>query len=643
MCGIFGWVPSPDFQHSDVSPIAQDLLKALQHRGPNDQGYVRFPAEDVHAPADEHAAPPHSCALLLGHTRLSILDLSPAGHQPMFSECGRYCLVYNGEIYNFQELRTELRKLGHVFRTQTDTEVVLHALIQWHEKAFVRFTGMFALAFFDRKIGLLLCARDFFGIKPFFWHKGANGLCFASELPALLRFPNVPRRVNPTSAYQYLCHGIYDDGAYTMLRDIHSLPPAHYAKISLADPAIQPKQYWKPDIANTCISFADAKEQLRQLFLDSVRLHLRSDVPLGVALSGGIDSSSLTCAVRYLEPERTLHTFSFIVPGYKVSEEKWASLVAKKAGAVRHTICINPHDLARDIDELLLAQGEPFGSTSIYAQYKVFQLASNCGIRVTLDGQGADELLAGYEGYPGQRFKSLVCSGKLLEATRFIERTHHWPGRSWTFLARQVAREFTPEWLTPFALRCIRRSTTPAWLDCAALRQNGVCLIRQNRAQTFFPSPDYVKQALAYQLTVNGLPHLLRHADRSSMAHSIESRVPFLTRDLAEFCLSLPEDYLIDRNGRSKSIFREAMRGIAPDKILDRRDKIGFATPETYWLTTLAPWVETTLTADEVPYLLIDEARSEWRAICMKKISFDWKIWRWLCYIRWCALFEATT
>ncbi|WP_165176251.1 asparagine synthase (glutamine-hydrolyzing) [Desulfovibrio sp. ZJ369] len=646
MCGIFGWIPAPGHSSRGVRPVARTLLADLRHRGPDDAGCLVFPADDPSHPKDGQTFSGETpCALLLGQTRLSIIDLSPAGHQPMRSADGRYTLIYNGEIYNYRELRQELEQAGCVFRTATDTEVLLQALMLWGRKALPRLTGMFAFALFDEKQRTLLCARDCFGIKPLFWHAGASGFCFASEIPALLHMPGVPRRTNPTAVYQYLCYGQYDAGGATLLADIHALPPAHCVEISLDDPArVRPHRWWKPDIADTSpLSFEAAAERLRELFLASVRLHLRSDVPLGVALSGGIDSSATTCAVRLLEPDADLHTFSFIAAGSDVSEEHWATLVAKKTRAIRHIVTVEPAELTADLDALLLAQGEPFSSTSIYAQYRVFRLARECGIKVTLDGQGADELLAGYQGYPGQRMVSLLRTGRLLTACRFLRSASAWPGRGAGYILQRTLEGFVPAALLQFALRLAGRNPLPSWLDMARLTEQGVSPLPEDKRQELFPSPHKVKQKLATQLIWNGLPQLLRHGDRNAMAHSIESRVPFLTRELAEFCLSLPEHYLVDDTGCSKSVFRRAMRGIVPDEILDRRDKIGFATPERQWLESLGDWVDATLKqAASVPWLRMDVARREWQDIRNGKSAFNWRVWRWLCYTRWVQLFDIT-
>ncbi|WP_303174359.1 asparagine synthase-related protein [uncultured Desulfovibrio sp.] len=250
------------------------------------------------------------------------------------------------------------------------------------------------------------------------------------------------------------------------------------------------------------------------------------------------------------------------------------------------------------------------------------------------DGQGADELLAGYQGYPGQRLASLLRAGHLLTACHFSQAASRWPDRGFSYILQRTIGEFVPEKFLQMALKLVGRDPLPRWLDMAHLTEQGVRPLPQDMREVLFPSPHKVKQKLATQLVWCGLPQLLRHGDRNAMAHSIESRVPFLTQKLAEFCLSLPEHYLVDDQGCSKSIFRSAMCGIVPDAILDRRDKIGFATPERQWLETLAPWVDDILAqAGTVPFLRMDMVRQEWQAIRTGKNAFNWRVWRWLCAI----------
>ena len=622
MCGIAGYWVAP--RHGRALPDLDEALARLAHRGPNDRGSER------HAGAWGEMG--------LGHTRLSIIDLSSGGHQPMHSRDGRYAIVFNGEIYNYRELRAELVAAGHEFVSQSDTEVLLAAWAHWGTGCLTRLVGMFAFVIAEQARGTLTCVRDGFGIKPLFISQHSWGFCFASELPAAVALRGEGAKLNLQRAYDYLVHGDYDSRESTFVEGITQLSPGTLQVLDMHSGELAaPVRWWKPAVHQTSrLSFADAAEHLRQLFLDSVRQHLRSDVPLGVALSGGIDSSSVVCAMRRVEPDAPIHTFSFIAKNSPVSEEQWVQLVNGHVGATPHSVVVEPQDLARDLDDMILAQGEPFGSTSIYAQYRVFQLARESGITVTLDGQGADELLAGYQGYPGKRMHSLLDDGSLLRSASFLYRWAQWPGRSLSYgikasLAEHVDGSFYP------ALRALAGDRMrPDWLDSQQLAERGVRLAFPRQVPDASPRGRRLAAELAFSATRRGLPALLRHADRNSMRFSVESRVPFLTTQLAEFLLSLREDYLVSPQGETKCIFRAAMRGIVPDAILDRRDKIGFATPEIDWLSSLSgPAREWIGDAAGIAFLKPTRMLQEFDQVLAGQTRFTWQAWRWINFCRW--------
>ncbi len=316
--------------------------------------------------------------LALGFRRLSIIDLSETGHQPMPSSDGRYWIIFNGEIYNYVELRMELEALGHRFRSHSDTEVLLAAYAQWGPKALLRLVGMFACAILDTHERKLFLARDPFGIKPLYYVRSAGFFAFASEIKALLDIPGLRRTVNPERLYLYLRHGLTDHGSETMFAHIRQLPAAHYLEIPLqGGPSSLPQQYWSMDLSrHPTYSFDEAAEQLRELFVHNIRLHLRSDVAVGAALSGGIDSSSIVSAMRHVEGEKLeLHTFTHVAEDPSINEEHWAEMAGQAASAAIHKVKPTAEDLACDLERLIAMHDEPFGSTSIYAQYRVFGLA----------------------------------------------------------------------------------------------------------------------------------------------------------------------------------------------------------------------------------------------------------------------------
>jgi len=363
---------------------------------------------------------------------------------------------------------------------------------------------------------------------------------------------------------------------------------------------------------------------------------LRSDVPLGAALSGGIDSSAVVCAMRHVEPDLPINTFSYIARGSAVSEELWVDLVNQNVGAISHKVVVNQEELANDLDDMILAQGEPFGSTSIYAQYRVFKLARESGVTVTLDGQGADELLAGYNGYPGKRIKSLIDAQRYGDALSFLKHWSSWPDRKLKEGFKRVVAELAEGPVYDLLRQLNGMKVKPAWLNADVLEANGVFVGYPRQKSPYDMKGRRLAAELAFSLTHRGLPLLLRHGDRNSMRFSVESRVPFLTLDMVDFILSLPESYLISQQGETKSVFRAAMRGIVPDEILDRRDKIGFATPEQSWFVNMTDQIRIWLSEDiKVPFLNQKKMIEEFDLIMSGKKAFSWQVWRWINFIRW--------
>lgn len=621
MCGIAGVIARG---REPNTARMSSTLRMLHHRGPDHTGHL------VH-----HDHEVYTC---LGFTRLSIIDLADRANQPMVSADGKYALVFNGEIYNYRELRPRLARAGWVFRTESDTEVLLAAWSTWGSGCVTELTGMFAFAIHDRVKHTLTCVRDAFGIKPLFYSLSKEAFYFSSELPSLLHLRAAKARVNLQTTYDYLVHGDYDSSDSTFVDGVRQLRPGEFLQVSL-EPEVSGvcSKWWTPKIGRTSnLTFPEAADAVREAFLENVRLHLRSDVPLGAALSGGIDSSAVVCAMRKVEPDYPIHTFSFVARGHAISEEAWLDLVNIHINAHPHKVFVTDEELVRDLDEMICAQGEPFGSTSVYAQYRVFQLAKESGVTVTLDGQGADELLAGYHGYPGYRLLSLCSEGSYGEAFRMIRRWKEWPGRSYKLPALQAGRALFPDGLYGYLRKAGGHNAVPDWLNAGMLKDAGV-LFRERRESrgSEFRSRRVVEE-LAYSLQNRGLPALLRHEDRNAMHFSVESRVPFLTAAFCDLLFALPEHYLISNEGETKSIFRAAMRGIVPDAILDRRDKIGFATPEKHWLQRHAPVLRKWLSeAGSVPFLNVKALRDRFEATMSGRVPFNWQVWRWVNYLRW--------
>jgi asparagine synthase (glutamine-hydrolysing) len=486
----------------------------------------------------------------------------------------------------------------------------------------------------------LFLARDFFGMKPLYYVRPADAggvFAFASEIKALLDWLPLKRTVHAQRLYEYLRWGCTDHGGDTLFEHVRQLPSAHYLEVPLDRPdRLEPVRYWHPpeDVLHD-ISFDEAARQVRELFLKNIHLHLRSDVPVGAALSGGVDSSSIVAGMRVVDADADIHAFSYIAEDPAISEERWVDLVVARAGAVVHKVRPAPGELIADLDRLIYTQDEPFGSTSMYAQYCVFRAAAREGIKVMLDGQGADEMLAGYGQYAPARLSTLLKRGRFLAAARFAGRAAALSGgriKLWLHAARLL--------LPALGKKLVGRWLMPAWLDGAWFQNHGVALFPATAPRQH----EGLHAELRQTLIATSLPQLLRYEDRNSMASSIESRLPFLTPALAEFLLRLPEDFLLGRDGMTKSVFRQAMRGIVPDAILDRRDKIGFATPERTWLTTLRPWVETALASERarsIAALNGPALTRDWQAIIAGRAKFDFRVWRWVNLIRWADCFDV--
>jgi len=571
MCGILGKYVNHNSLIDDSA--FRNGLNVMSHRGPDSSKVESF---------DDG-----KWALRMGHVRLSIIDLSSGGLQPMKSDSSKSCIVFNGEIYNYKEIREELKRKGYSFKTDSDTEVLINCWECWGIDGLTRLKGMFAFVVYDAVLNKLTFVRDGFGIKPLFYVENENGISWASEIHALRQIEKNTSTLNTKTALTYLLTGNYDHTESTFIEDVNSLQPGYFLEYDITNSKIIKKEKWydlKIDL-NPTIGFDEAVERTRALFLESIRFHLRSDVSLGAALSGGIDSSSIVSAIRYLEPDIELNTFSYVARGYSYNEEKWVDIVNEHNNAIPHKFTFGVDDIANDFDELLRYQGEPFASSSIYAIYRTYKEAKSNGVTVTLDGQGADEIFAGYSGYPHATIPSYLSEKGLFSTLGFVNQWSKWAGRSKETAIKILIRE-----LMEASGIHIGKVKTPSydWIDSQLISNLQIQKGNYKSLLSDETRGRNLSAQLKYASTCNGLPNLLRTGDRSSMRWTVESRVPFLYPDLAEFVLSLPAHYLVPGSGESKHLFRKAMKGIVPDSILTRRDKIGAKTPDREILSKLS-------------------------------------------------------
>ena len=582
MCGIFGiW-------NLDGRPIDLRAVKlatdAIRHRGPDDEGYLLVNTRTAAAiscagpdtddrltlPDLEQFKSDHS-DLAFGFRRLAILDLSPGGHQPMSSHDGRFWIIFNGEIYNYQELRTQLAEYGHNFKTTSDTEVILAAYQQWGDSCVEHFNGMFALAIWDTAAKKIFIARDRFGEKPFHYVYIPDRLfAFASEMKALWAARAAGREIHEETLALFTRYGQVEIGEQTIYKEILRLPQAHCLTLS-ASGGLQKRRYWDIDPRVRIEGWNDERyaEQFREHLVSSVRLRLRADVPVGSSLSGGLDSSTVVSVINRLLPESAVQkTFSARFKDPSRDEGKWMDLVTKSNRVERHDVWPSSEKFFEELSDVFWHQEEPFTSASVYAQWSVMRLARQNGVTVLLDGQGADEMLAGYHSYFNE------VTDDLLNALNL---------RGYLKWRRDC---FALHGVTPGGFRRALSHKTPEGLK--RLLKKGLGSLPEVEPATpvyprEFSKVSSLRKILWWNTTREGLVELLRYADRNSMAHSREVRLPFLDHHLVEFVFKVPERLLL-RDGWTKWIIREAFRDFVPAEISNRIDKLGYMPPQEQWL-----------------------------------------------------------
>jgi asparagine synthase (glutamine-hydrolysing) len=577
--------------------------------------------------------------VLLGHRRLSILDLSKKGHQPMGTADNRFWIVFNGEIYNYIELRRDLEAAGCGFESRTDTEVLLVAFQHWGMSALRRLIGMYAFAIYDTLKRELLLARDVLGIKPLYYAFFKDGLAFASEIKALLELPGVLRRPQAEQLYQYLRFGLTDGSRDTIYEGIYELPPAHYVLFRTEQlSSIQPTQYWKIDLEHRSgLSEQEASKMVKQLLEHSVRIHLRSDVPVGSCLSGGLDSTAIVMMMtQFLSKNQDLHSFSFIANNEALSEERFVSIAQKAAHTISHEVRPDARDFADDMQDLMATQELPFAGPSIYAQYRVFRAAKEQGIKVMLDGQGSDEIFAGYYNYIGARISGLIAGGQLWRAIGVLKgapqnmRDHN------LRMLLVAGGRLLPEQLVAPLRHLAGEPLWPKWLSKKWFQERSVVA----RERPHGRGQSALHEELLISLGRGSLTQLLRYEDRNSMRFSIESRVPFCIPEMPQLAYSLPDEYLVSDQGVTKAILKSAMRGIVPEAII-QREKVGFGTPDREWLSAILPDIERVLRdalSTNIPFF--NGPREEIVAAIRSEGRWPTHVWRIFNAIVWLRHFD---
>ena len=620
MCGIAGIVAAVGPQRAPGADVVRRMAATLTHRGPDASGCW----------TDGTAA--------LGHTRLSIIDLSPAGRQPMQDESGRYVMVYNGEVYNYRELRSQLEDRGYRFRSTSDSEVVLTAYREWGPSALDRFNGMWAFAIWDAERGELFAARDRAGKKPFYYASDATGaFYFASEVKAL-RAAGLQFGLNPQAAFDFLAQGTYGHlGEQGFFLGVNQLPAGHRLRLRPGGRA-HVERYWDLPVVRGRDRLpydAEFRRRFRELLIDAVRLRLRADVPVGATLSGGLDSSALVLIANELTGGRPMHLFTSLYPGSGYDETPYFQAVTSRLG--RPLVHHATPSAERWRDDLLCVldhQEEPFGDTSIFAHFALMRAARAAGVPVLLSGQGGDEVLLGYPSlvtaYLGSRLARGHIIHALTEAWRWSRGTPLGPARA----VRNMVGAALP---LPARDRLRRRyaermaaGLTSALRARSSLRRFGDEACR-----------DALDSYLAQTFKRFTIPHLTHYDDRNAMAFSVEGRMPFLDYRVIELLFAARYDALF-HGGLTKRVLREAFADLLPDAVRQRRDKIGFYTPLAAWLRASAAWVAQFMTRERMEHVgVLEPTRylSCLRELALGSNAPELEVWRGLIFHLWVERF----
>lgn len=651
MCGIAGVY---GYKKEVENAWIKWMTDTLRNRGPDDEGFLAANTERSEfcpltgpdskvegARIESWDKPTH---LFLGHRRLSILDLSPLGHQPMSNKDKSIWVVYNGEIYNYLELREELKSLGHSFMTNTDTEVLLAAYEQWQVKCLDRFNGMWSFVIYDVRNNILFGARDRFGVKPFYYYSNNNYFAFASEIKALITLPFIEKTINPRAVFDYLVLNLYEHEEEGFFKKIFELQPSSAFYYYLSTNTMKKWKYYSLCYTDRWEEFdQDRLNQyvmpIREFISNAVSLRLRSDVPVGTCLSGGIDSSTIVCLINKILKERILEqigerqkVFTVSYDGQSFDESKWARIVVERTRTLWFRTSPDSDQFLKDLEDLVYTQDIPFGSTRIYAQYRVMKLAKEQGIKVLLDGQGGDELFTGYQFYFGifvlEILKAFAVHRLLTELRGLKNSPITLP-----YLLLDLLKIFVKMLTTSSLKEAIFRWKKGEinYLDEDFFYENRYRLtITKDMVTTS------LNQILHEYVTGLSLKPLLRYEDRNSMRFSIESRTPFADDiNLIEYIFQIPSVYKI-YSGWSKYLLREATKGILPEEIRLRKDKIGFATPEYSWLNRCSHRFKEYINSDMNEFMNVRKMQKDWDELLRRQSQTDMTtLWRFINLALW--------
>ena len=614
MCGICGEIhfDNTELEKSEI----ENLMKAIKHRGPDGEGYY----------LDKNVG--------LGHVRLSIIDVSENANQPMYSPNGEYIIVFNGEIYNYQEIRRELPS-KYKFRSTSDTEVLLYSYMEWGEKCLLKLDGMFSFVIYDKKNQQIFGARDRFGVKPFFYFYDKKKFVFGSEIKAILASQGIQAELNEKMLFDFLAFNRTDHSTETCFSGINNLRPSHYIKINTqTGKKFVNRWYSLPEMKENKNSLGKNRKILYKKLSRSVKLHMISDVPVGVSLSGGLDSSTIASLMRKEVGNKiSIPSFSAVYgDSWEKDEKKYIEEMCDYLSIEPEYTKPTSSALLNDFDKLIYCQEEPFISASLFAGWCVARKTNEKKVKVLMTGQGADEIF-GYDYMAAFYFYELFRKFKLIllfkEVYQFLRKQKF----SGVFTMRLFIFLIVPEFLKePFV-----SASSPIIAKGFYKKNKG----KSNFFKEFFKAKtlnDSVRNHLLYKLN-----HNLRVDDKNAMAFSVEGRVPFLENELVEFCLSLPSNMKV-RNGEIKFLLKDATTGILPEKISKRNDKIGYDTPMDIWFrdSKFVEYIDNLLSSSYQPmeqYLNLNYIKNKWVKHKENKENNGQIIWKYIFLTRWYKIF----
>ena len=628
MCG-FSIIVNKGENYNDH--VIRNMTRSIIHRGPDNFGFTNETIGDFD--------------INLGHARLSIIDLQENSNQPFVSKCKKVLLVFNGEIYNFQEIKRELKSLGIVFNTNSDTEVILESYLYWGEECLNRFNGMFSFAILDKKREKLFVARDRFGVKPLYYSQiNQEEIVFSSEIKQFFFHPKVKKVINSEAFYRFLFQKSHKFSCESFFKNIFEVNQGELITICLKRSSISLKKetWYRPELNQLDANEPELEERFSELFDNAVKLRLNADVPVGTGLSGGLDSSSIVCHIKDLIEQKKwnhpLKTFSSRFLNHALDEGDYIQSVVNQTMSNHEEIFPEGSGLLDELEKFTWHHDEPVLTSAVYAQWCAYKLVSQFNVKVTLDGHGADEILGGYKSF----FRPLLFDHlKNLRLVDFFEESknltnmYKYPSRTpYLWMLSSIFGSRTSLLFKSISGNKIINNKWFKHIDDISDKRDPHEITNLNRKNF----KDYSKDML-FKFS---MPPQLQWADRNSMAFSVESRAPFLDYRLVEFCLSLPNEYKLG-GGLNKIILRNTLGNKLPSKVTKRKYKQGFESPEESWLLNENPEKVKSLIEDSREIMgdfLHEDSFNYCNKIINKEFKYDEFLWRMISLSQWRKTFN---